>query len=177
VEDSQLSENLTGYLHQHHLPYVDAVVFTGADGNPVSISLSGEVRTEKGKDDAETKSEDFLGTEHLHVRNRVEINPALATASAGSMDSGGSTGQGSAVSAADSCADLCHKDQGYCSSHCANQSVGSAGGLSSLGDLIGLGAQKSDCDLNCNQTLDHCLAGCSQNGGQAAGGPGGPTSP
>ncbi len=76
--DDQLSQNLNYFLHHHRLPYVDAIVYAKA-GTPRSIALSGEVRTETGRDDAETKSRDFLGIQSLNVSNAVRINPELTS--------------------------------------------------------------------------------------------------
>jgi hypothetical protein len=168
--NQDLTAGLNDYLHHHHLPYVDAVVY----GDAEMVALSGEVRTAKGKQDATLKAEDFLGNEQIRVRNRVSVNPELAAstrisgASFAEPDSGG--GEIAPVGGG-SCSDLCHKDEGYCVSHCTNQTVGALSSLSSLGNLLGLSSQKKDCDEGCEQTMDHCLASCGSGGGESAGGP------
>jgi hypothetical protein len=170
VADDGLSRNLTDYLHHHRLPYVDATVYAKA-GAPSSIALSGEVRSEMGKEDAETKSRDFLGNARLKVRNHVRINPELASRSqpASSAGVGAPIAGGAPAAEANPCTDLCQRDEGSCEVHCQNQSLGSATGVGGgFGDLLRqigqAGGEARDCIENCHQTLNHCAADCSAGG-------------
>jgi len=190
--DTGMSHNLTDYLHHHRLPYVDATVYAKA-GSLRSVSLFGEVRTAKGREDAEIRSHDFLGLQSLKVRNSVRINPELASnpQGSGSGDVGTAMEASGPTAAANSCTDLCQKDDGHCEVHCRNQSVGNAtglgGGISSvLGGITQTGTAASDCIEDCHQTLEHCTAACSSggseqqsNGSPAGAGPGeqGPSGP
>jgi hypothetical protein len=180
--DHLMSQNLTDYLHNHKLPFVDAMVYA-KNGNPTSISLSGQVRTETGKDDAETKSRIFLGLENVKVHNRVRINPELAAnhVSVGAEEpptSGAPVESAAPETAANSCTDLCQKDDGHCKVHCQNATIGNASGSLAAGGLVGgvaavlgtvaqTGAQSSDCAEDCQQTLEHCTADCNSGGGSS----------
>lgn len=180
VVNQGLTSDLDNYLHHHHQPYVDAVVYSGSSGTAVMVALSGQVRTQKGKDDATVKSEDFLGTGHIRVRNRVSINPELASTAPSGSEAGESapSAPGPMTGASNtSCTDLCQKDKGYCESHCSNQAVGGASGGLTLGSLLGMGSQMKDCQDNCSQQLDHCVANCSQGGGEMSGSGGPPPPP
>ena len=76
--NEHLSSDLSQYLHQNHLPFVDALVFGNASGHPTSVKLSGQVRTEHGKEGAEIKSRDFINKPGLLIENHVEVNASLA---------------------------------------------------------------------------------------------------
>jgi hypothetical protein len=58
---------------------VDALVFSNASGRPTLVKLSGQVRTEHGKEDAETKSSDFLNEPRLRTQNHIEVDASLAS--------------------------------------------------------------------------------------------------
>ena len=166
--DNVMSQNLTDYLHHHRLPFVDAMVYTRA-GNPSSIALSGEVRTETGKEDAVTKSRIFLGIENVKVRNRVRINPELASNPKPTGVGEPAAASAAPEAAANPCSDLCQKDEGHCEIHCQDQTVGGAAGLaggvsSFLGQLTQTTGQARDCTEDCHQTLEHCTADCSSGG-------------
>jgi hypothetical protein len=75
-----LGSGASDYLHRHRLPYVDAKVFDDENGQPRIVTLSGKVRTEFGKQDAERKVQTFLERSALVIRNQVEIVPELASA-------------------------------------------------------------------------------------------------
>jgi hypothetical protein len=178
--DHLMSQNLTDYLHNHKLPFVEAMVYEKA-GNPTSISLSGQVRTETGKEDAETKSRIFLGSETVKVHNRLRINPELAANHlAVGVEAPGASGapveSAAPEAAANPCVDLCQKDNGHCKVHCQNATVENASGGIASGGLVGgvaavlgtvaqTGAQSSDCAEDCQQTLEHCTADCNSGGG------------
>ena len=66
--DDHLSTGLNDFLHSHHLPFVDAMVFSNASGTPTLVKLSGQVRTVLGKDDAASKSSDFLNQPGIRFR-------------------------------------------------------------------------------------------------------------
>jgi hypothetical protein len=167
-----LSSDLSQYLHQHHLPFVDAMVFSNADGRPTSVKLSGQVRTEHGKEDAETKSSDFLNEPGLSVQNHIEVDASLAsTAPASSSASAESPpGAPAPVAAADPCTDLCLKDEGHCNTACQTQAAGSASSGGLAGILGGLGrsaTQLQQCNDQCVQTREHCKYDCGQSASSA----------
>lgn len=170
--DNELSGSLNDYLHSHHLPYVEAKVYARA-GTPSSLSLSGEVRTEKGKMDAETKSLDFLGNQNIKVHSHVLIDSALASNSpaAGSADAAAPMAGNALppVVAGNSCTDLCQKDEAHCKVYCQDQTGTSASGIggsvmSLLNQLGAAGAQARDCNENCVQTEEHCAFSCNSPG-------------
>ena len=144
----ELSDELTAYLHDHRLPHVDANVLGTASGQPQMVELSGEVRTEHGKSDAQQKAADYLSNpEGLQVQNHIEIDPSLgsgpgdvvsasAPASAQALPSVGGDQDG----ASDPC--LCLTDENHCKQTCVNQ----AAGASASGPSMGLGERCSkDC--------------------------------
>jgi hypothetical protein len=170
--NEHLSDDLSQYLHQHHLPFVDAMVFSNSDGQPTSVKLSGRVRTEHGKDDAATKSSDFLNEPRLEVQNHVEIDASLAsTAPASSSASAESSPFAPAsVAAADPCTDLCLKDEGHCNTACQTQAASSASSGGLAGILGGLGqsaTQLQQCNDQCVQTREHCKYDCGQSASSA----------
>jgi hypothetical protein len=71
--DDALSRKVSGYLHRHRLPYVNAQVFTGDSGKPNSIVLTGRVRTAIGKQDAESKSRDALRVPAIAISNQIQV--------------------------------------------------------------------------------------------------------
>ena len=170
--NEHLSSDLSQYLHQNHLPFVDALVFGNASGHPTSVKLSGQVRTEHGKEDAEIKSRDFINKPGLLIENHVEVNASLAsnpTAAVAAPVVGGDSA-GTATAAADPCTDLCLKDEGHCNSTCQTQAAGgaSSGGFSVqaiLGQFGQSATQLKQCNEICVQTREHCTYQCSQAGG------------
>lgn len=75
--DATLSGKTTDYLHDHRLPYVKAEVSRDASGKPASVKLSGKVRTLRGKEDAERRTDDFL-VARLPVDNQILVDPNLS---------------------------------------------------------------------------------------------------
>ncbi len=175
----ELSDELTAYLHDHRLPHVDANVLGTASGQPQMVELSGEVRTEHGKSDAQQKAADYLSNpEGLQVQNHIEIDPSLgsgpgdvvsasAPASAQALPSVGGDQDG----ASDPC--LCLTDENHCKQTCVNQ----AAGASASGPSMGLGAmfkgllqgapQNKQCSDDCENARAHCVHDCSESGGAA----------
>lgn len=178
VLSEHLSSDLSEYLHQHHLPYVDAMVFSNASGRPTLVKLSGQVRTEHGKEDAETKSSDFLNEPGLRTQNHIEVDAGLASivpaSNSASVVPASSAGSAAAspmaaapAIAANPCADLCLKDEGHCDNTCRSQAAGGAsgGGLSIQGIMGQFGqsaTQLQQCNEQCQQTREHCTYDCSQ---------------
>ena len=77
AEDVTLSARATDYLHRHRLPLVAARVFRDVSGAPASVVLSGQVRTEFGKNDAERKVEKALATT-VRFGNQIVVEPNLS---------------------------------------------------------------------------------------------------
>ena len=77
--DVARSRGATDYLHSHRLPFVTVKVFSDASGAPASLTLSGQVATKFGRDDAERKVLKFLGTQRLALNNQIQVEPNLAT--------------------------------------------------------------------------------------------------
>ncbi len=161
VMDSGMSRTLTDYLHHQRLPFVAATVYAQG-GTPRSILLSGQVRTQKGKDDAETKSRAFLGVRGVAVHNRVRINPALALSpsTSGYADAGAGPPAGG-----NSCSEVCQSNEGQCEGNCRNQSAGNSGGLGgALSSLLGQMNQGGQCAQNCRQMMNQCMGSCGAGG-------------
>lgn len=74
--DSGQSDALTNYLHKHRLPLVDAQTTVGPDGAR-RVVLSGYTATAFGKQDAETKTRNFLQDGSLEIENRIRVRPEL----------------------------------------------------------------------------------------------------
>ena len=79
ILDVARSRGATDYLHSHHLPFVTVKVFSDASGAPASLTLSGQVATKFGRDDAERKALKFLATQRLALDNQIQVEPNLAT--------------------------------------------------------------------------------------------------
>ena len=77
--DEARSRGTTDYLHSHRLPFVTAKVFSRASGEPASLTLSGQVATQFGREDAERKALKFLGMQRLALDNQIQVEPNLAT--------------------------------------------------------------------------------------------------
>jgi len=76
--DNLLSNQASDYLHHHRLPFVEARVSRDSEG-PLSVILTGQVRTRFGKEDAERKVAQFLNTP-VSINNQLAVNPDLALA-------------------------------------------------------------------------------------------------
>ena len=167
ARDDQRSSDLSKYLHEHHLPFVDAIVFNDAAKRPTTVELSGQVRTEHGKEDAATKSSDFFN-DGVRVRNHIEVNASLDSTAPAS--SSASVVPASAVAAApaaptDPCSGLCLKDEGHCNTACQTQAAGGAtGGGFSVQAIMGQFGQSAtqlkECNDQCVQTREHCTYQC-----------------
>lgn len=70
------SSVLTEYLHKHRLPAVGAQICVDADGAR-SVMLYGFVATERGFNDAERRTRDYLHDPDLEIINRIKIEPDL----------------------------------------------------------------------------------------------------
>jgi hypothetical protein len=176
--NDHLSRDLSDYLHQHHLPFVDANVFCNASGRPNLVRLSGEVRTARGKEDAEIKSSDFLNEPGLRMQNHIDVDASLASTAPASSSAfvipasspGSAAGAPMAAAptiATNPCTDLCLKDEGHCNTACQTQAAGGAtGGGFSLQALAGQFGQSAaalkQCNDQCVQTREHCSYDCSQ---------------
>jgi len=163
--NDRLSSTLSQYLHQHHLPFVDAMVFSNADGRPTSVKLSGQVRSEHGKEDAATKSGDFLNEPGMRIQNHIEVDASLASGPPASSAPAESPATAAATAPADPCTDLCLKDEGHCNSVCQTQAAGSAsGGGFSIPGILGQFGQSAtalkQCNDQCVQTREHCTYDC-----------------
>ena len=77
--DAARSRGATDYLHSHRLPFVTAKVFRDPSGAPASLTLSGQVASEFGREDAERKALKFLSTQNLALDNRIQVEPNLAS--------------------------------------------------------------------------------------------------
>ena len=81
--DEALSQSVSESLHAKRLPFVNAQVFVDPAGEPIKLVLSGRVRTEFGRQDAEHKAADSVGIEQIKIDNQIqvgEINEALSLA-------------------------------------------------------------------------------------------------
>ncbi|MGC1398361.1 hypothetical protein [Candidatus Binatus sp.] len=172
VLDEHASSDLSEYLHQHHLPFVDAMVFSNASGRPTLVKLSGQVRTDRGKEDAETKSSDFLNASGVRIQNHIEVDPTIASTAAApsSASSVPASNVAPAIAAApaataDPCTDLCLKDEGHCNTACQTQAAGGAtsGGFSVQAIMSQFGSSATamkQCNDQCLQTREHCTYQC-----------------
>jgi len=75
--DVTLSGKATNYLHVHRLPFVQAEVGRDVSGTPASVALTGKVRTLRGKEDAERRTQDLLGAT-IVINNQIQIDPNLS---------------------------------------------------------------------------------------------------
>jgi hypothetical protein len=184
VELSEEEFRLSSYLHQHRLPFVDALVFGNTAGRATLVELSGRVRTEYGKEDAENKARDFVNQPGLRVRNHIEVNAGLGLNPSGSSPApseappapGVATAPGAATAGADPC--LCLRDEAHCKSQCELQAApnvpgsvpaAGAGMLGNLQNLLGVGAPTASCFDTCVQQREHCVAQCQQAAGPPPG--------
>ena len=75
--DTLLSNELNDYLHHHRLPYAEASVIRNGPDSSLSVTLTGQVRTQFGRQDAESKVSRFLNTE-VSFNNQLTVNPGLS---------------------------------------------------------------------------------------------------
>ena len=171
TELRELSRGLSDDLQSHKLPLVDAHVYGSLDGQPSLVRLSGYVHTQKGKDDAELRSRDFLGNPpRLHIRNLVVVDASVVVPNApgpgpapdapSTPESGSPSGPGATTAPANPCSSLCLKDCAYCKNTCLN----------STPKFFGLPppwavANAKQCVDDCENKRDHCVADCAQSGG------------
>jgi hypothetical protein len=73
--DKTTSAKLTKYLHNHRLPMVGAQISNTSSGR--QLMLYGFVATDFGKDDAVTKSKNYLHDSTISVLNNIRVNPQL----------------------------------------------------------------------------------------------------
>lgn len=73
--DSSASAKLTKYLHTHRLPMVGAQVSNTPGGR--QLMLYGFVATDFGKQDAVTKSRNFLHDSSIAVVNNIKVDPQV----------------------------------------------------------------------------------------------------
>jgi hypothetical protein len=84
TKDTGRSEALTAYLKSHRLPLVGAQVLNDSASGQRTVVLYGFVATDFGKSDATTKARAFLHDSSAVVKNRVMVNPAIASQPAAS---------------------------------------------------------------------------------------------
>jgi hypothetical protein len=80
--DQARSQALSDYLKQRRLPLVGAQVLQSPSGARVVV-LYGYVATDHGKQDAVTKTHQYLADSSVAVDNRIKINPELLSAGNG----------------------------------------------------------------------------------------------
>ncbi len=173
----QLSDELTEYLHRHRLPHVDAIVFGSASGDPRQVELSGAVRTDHGKSDAQQKALDYLSNPTgLRVDNHIEVDPDLARIASAPSSSGSAEPPPSAGAPAQAQTDpcLCLADEDHCRKTCLNQAANPASadpsaGLGNMlrGFLQGV-PQNKQCADDCENQKAHCVHDCTESGGTGA---------
>src|SRR5271167_3059244 len=73
--DTTTSTKLTNYLHKNRLPMVGAQISNTSAGR--RLMLYGYVATDFGKDDAVTKSKQYLHDSTIAVTNNIRVNPQL----------------------------------------------------------------------------------------------------
>jgi hypothetical protein len=73
--DATTSAKLTKYLHSHRLPMVGGQVSITSSGR--KLMLYGYVATDFGKQDAVTKSRQYLNDSTISVVNNIRVNPQL----------------------------------------------------------------------------------------------------
>ncbi len=172
----KLSDELTAYLHSHRLPHVDANVLGTASGEPHVVELSGEVKTEHGKSDAQQKAADYLSNpEGLRVQNHVEIDPSLGSGSGDVVSASPPAdaqslpaGANDQAAAGDPC--LCLTDENHCKQTCVNQAAGAGTSAPSMGlgnllkGFLQTAPQNKQCSDDCENAMAHCVHGCSESG-------------
>ncbi len=190
--NESLSNDLTAYLHATQPRYqkryceVNAYVYSKSSGSVTRIELTGEVKSDLGKEHAANEARDWVrehgGAENLEINNKVKTSSSLICPSESSAAQGPATGLSSApaqsaIATAPSASNdpcLCLKDERYCKQTCQTNAAASAP-TSPGGSIAGLfrnfiqpvGTQLKQCTDTCEQTKDHCLAQCGESGGSA----------
>jgi hypothetical protein len=77
TRDNALSIEATAYLHQHRLPFAEAAVLRSVPDGALFVTLTGQVRTQFGRQDAEGKVSRFLNTD-VSFNNQLTVNPDLS---------------------------------------------------------------------------------------------------
>lgn len=77
TKDDVLSTGASEYLHKHRLPFAEAAVFRSVSDGALSVTLTGQVRTQFGKQDAETKVTRFLSAQVV-FDNQLIVNGDLS---------------------------------------------------------------------------------------------------
>ena len=77
MKDDDLSTGASEYLHKHRLPFAGAAVFRSIPDGALSVTLTGQVRTQFGRQDAESKISRFLNTD-VSFNNQLTVNPDLS---------------------------------------------------------------------------------------------------
>jgi len=80
IADRDLSRKITQQLDRDGLPQVNAQVFEKADDTK-SVVLTGQVRTELSKHEAERKVRDLLKGSTVAIWNQIKVNPEIDSAS------------------------------------------------------------------------------------------------
>ena len=154
-----------GFQYPRPLKYVKALVHKSSSGSVSRITLTGQTCTEKGKRDAEGKSEECLGVEKLKFKNQIEIDPTLCPPPPSSSSSPEAeftpTPAPTPVGASNPCVQLCQSDENTCNAKCVQ------GGLSNglFGFKIPQFGEAAACNSQCKNDFDHCRANCDQGGG------------
>ena len=165
TKSTSLSRKLNKYLHTHKLPHVEATVFINQAGRAGLVKLSGEVRTEKGKEDAEFRSQEFFGSPSLRIQARIEVNPSLGSTPESSFTSTEPPSVPESTSAPDPCSSSCRETEDYCKKTCINQSAGNMPSLPGLNGLLQQLAPGKQCFDDCDHALHQCLLQCGPSGG------------
>ncbi len=78
--DRELSGKINEQLHRDRLPWVNAQVFENVDDTK-SVVLTGQVRTELSKQEAERKVRDLLAGSTFAITNQITVNGKIDSAS------------------------------------------------------------------------------------------------
>jgi hypothetical protein len=131
-----LSRNLSDYLHHNRLPYVEALVLSDQTGEPTKLILSGRVRTDMGKRDAESKARDYLDAPDITIRNGIILDQQLASKTSANPSAEEVPGTVTNRRLSDnSCLNQCEQIYNNCSSACQTQDTGSS--IAAIGGAVG----------------------------------------
>ena len=78
--DRELSRTLTKRLHRDRLPYVKAQVLIDAPSKAKSVVLTGQVRADFSKHDAEETVRNFFKSSTVAIENQIKVNPEIGSA-------------------------------------------------------------------------------------------------
>ncbi len=177
TELGESSRGLSAYLHSNRLPQVYARVFGSQDGQASLVRLSGKVRTQKGKDDAALRTEEFLGNPPgLRIRNLIVVDPSLSVTNTGPNPEVPNSGPNPPPPPADPCSAQCREAEDYCTKTCQNTTTGGAGIGGFVSQLLPKASTAKQCYDDCEHTLHQCLFQCAPSGGPEQP-PGGPNAP